>query len=53
MDVPEGVEIEVIESTQEKAYLVIPPKPVGELSDEDLDQVAGGSSCKNDIFNPY
>ena len=43
MDTPEGVEIEVVESTQEKAYLVIPPKPVGELSDEDLDKVAGGS----------
>ena len=42
MDAPEGVEIEVVESTQEKAYLVIPPKPVGELSDEDLDKVAGG-----------
>ncbi len=42
IDVPEGVEIEVVESTQEKAYLVIPPKPVGELSDEDLDKVAGG-----------
>ena len=42
MDAPEGVEIEVVESTQEKAYLVIPPKPVGELSDEDLDKVSGG-----------
>ena len=42
IDVPEGVDIEVVESTQEKAYLVIPPKPVGELSDEDLDKVAGG-----------
>jgi len=42
MDVPAGVEIEVVESTQEKAYLVIPPQPVGELSDEDLDKVAGG-----------
>ncbi len=43
IDAPEGVEIEVVESTQEKAYLVIPPKPdVGELSDEDLDKVAGG-----------
>ena len=42
MDAPEGVEIEVVESTQEKAYLVIPPKPDGELSDEDLDKVAGG-----------
>jgi hypothetical protein len=42
MDAPEGVEIEVVESTQEKAYLVISPKPVGELSDEDLDKVSGG-----------
>ena len=42
MDAPEGVEIEVVESTQEKAYLVIPPKPVGELSDEDLDKVSAG-----------
>ena len=42
MDAPEGVEIEVVESTQEKAYLVIPPKPVGELSDKDLDNVSGG-----------
>jgi len=43
IDVPEGVEIEVVESTQEKAYLVIPANPVGELSDEDLDKVAGGA----------
>ena len=44
MDLAEGVEIEVVESTPEKAYLVIPPKPepVGELSDEDLEKVAGG-----------
>ena len=44
MDLAEGVEIEVVESTLEKVYLVIPPKPepVGELSDEDLEKVAGG-----------
>ena len=42
MDAPEGVEIEVVESTQEKAYLVIPPKPDGELSDDDLDKVSAG-----------
>ena len=42
MDVPEGVEIEVVESTQEKVYLIIPPKPDGELSDDDLDKVSGG-----------
>jgi len=45
MDAPEGVEIEVVESTQEKAYLVIPPKPgPGELSDEDLAQIAEGAA---------
>ena len=48
MDAPEGVEIEVVESTQEKAYLFIPPKPpVGELSDEDLDKVSGGAGASS------
>ena len=42
MDVPEGLEIEVVENTQEKVYLIIPPKPDGELSDDDLDKVSGG-----------
>jgi len=52
MDAPEGVEIEVVESTQEKAYLVIPPKPVGELSDEDLDKVAGGAFLSGRHWRP-
>ena len=38
MDAPEGMEVEVVESTQEKVYPAVPPKPAdGELSDEDLD----------------
>lgn len=42
MDAPEGVEVEVVESTQEKVYLAVPPKPAdGELSDEDLDSAGG------------
>jgi len=54
MDVPEGVDIEVVESTQEKVYLVIPAKPVGELSDEDLDKVAGGrfAGCNGGLCWP-
>ena len=40
---PAGLEIEVLESTPGKAYLVIPPKPVDELSDADLEKVAGGA----------
>ena len=42
MDAPEGVEVEVVESTQEKVYPAVPPKPAdGELSDEDLDSAGG------------
>jgi len=47
-ELPEGVEIEVLESTQKKLYLVLPLKveygemPSDELSNEQLDAVAGG-----------
>jgi hypothetical protein len=45
---PEGVEIEVLESTPTKLYLVLPLKmeseeiPTEELSDKQLEAVAGG-----------
>ena len=45
---PEGVEIEVLESTPKKLYLVLPLKveseeiPTDELSDKELEAVAGG-----------
>jgi hypothetical protein len=47
-EVPEGVEIEVLESTPKKLYLVLPLKveseeiPTEELSDKELEAVAGG-----------
>jgi hypothetical protein len=40
---PDG-EVRVVVGTADKTYLVIPPKPAGELSDRTLDAVAGGSS---------
>ena len=43
--VPESIEIEVLEETPEKAYLVIPLNRV-EISDEQLD-VAGGDDYSN------
>ncbi len=43
--VPEGVELRAVENTDKVLYFMLPPKPSGELSDEQLDQVAGGSTA--------
>lgn len=44
---PKGIEIRAVEETPETIYLVLPPKAAaspeeGELSDRELDAVAGG-----------
>ncbi len=39
---PPGVEVEVHENTPAMVHLMLPPKPSDELSDEQLDAVAGG-----------
>lgn len=38
-----GVTVKVVENTDSLHHLVLPPKPSGELSDADLDKVAGGT----------
>ena len=42
MHVPEGLKVVVVENTANTEYVVLPTRPEGELSDEDLDNVAGG-----------
>ncbi len=39
--VPEGVELRLVENTDKVVHLTIPARP-SDLSDEQLDQVAGG-----------
>ncbi len=46
MEVPEGLNVKVVENTEDTMYLTLPPappKPKGELSDNQLDAVSGGA----------
>ena len=43
--VPQGVELRAVENTDKVMYFMLPPEPSAELSDEQLDQVAGGNVC--------
>ena len=44
-EVPDGVEVRISEQTDDTYYFVLPPEPGRALSDDDLDHVAGGTSC--------
>jgi hypothetical protein len=44
IEYPPGVAVEVHENTPTAVHLTLPPKPSEELSDEQLDQVAGGDT---------
>ena len=43
VDVPDEVEIEVVEATPEKQYVVLPPLQTDELSEEQLAGAQGGT----------
>lgn len=48
---PEGVEYQVFEETANRCYMVLPAKPSeGELSDEELESVAGGKSFSGEGY---
>ena len=45
LEVPAGVQLRVVENTDQVVHLTLPAKPrKGELSDEQLEGVAGGKS---------
>jgi hypothetical protein len=49
---PDGITIKAFEDTDKLKHLVIPLPQTGELSDADLDRVAGGKKghCSNDAY---
>ena len=46
---PPGLEVKIVENSDTIVYLILPPAPSGELSDEHLEAVAGGSLCTPQI----
>lgn len=43
--VPDNVEIRVVENTDQVFYLVLPPMPAEEITDEQLEAVSGGNTA--------
>ena len=44
VEIPQDVEILVVENTDKIVHLILPPEPAGQLSEEELEVVNGGSS---------
>ena len=42
IEVPAGMKLEILENTPSKLHLPLPRAPEGELSEEELESVAGG-----------
>ena len=53
MNVPDGVEVQVVESTDTKHYLLLPPIQTGELTDEQLESAQGGGSAIILMYLPW
>ena len=53
IEVPEGLEIKVVENTDSLVYVVLPQPPLGELSDSELDKMSGGLCSLEFPLNHY
>ena len=42
LDVPDGINVKVVENADDCVYITLPKRPSGELSDEELESAAGG-----------
>jgi hypothetical protein len=54
-ELPAGLTVKAVENTDQVFHLVIPAKPKTDLSDADLDKVAGGWTCggTKSVWPPY
>jgi hypothetical protein len=42
LEVPRGLQVKVVENTDQVFHFTLPAKPSGEMSEKDLEKVAGG-----------
>ena len=42
VEVPDSVDLKVVETTPSQSYFVLPPEPSSDLTEEELEMVAGG-----------
>ncbi len=42
IEVPDGIEVRIVENTENTMHFILPPEPSDELTDELLDQASGG-----------
>jgi hypothetical protein len=52
ISIPSGLEVRVVENTPTLVHIVLPARPAGELSDEQLEAVAGGLARLPDPDEP-
>ena len=50
IDVPAGMAVTVVENTDKLFHLVLPPVPTDELSEDDLEAVAGGRPELSEVW---
>ncbi len=46
LDVPDGIEVKVMENADDCVYITLPKRPSGELSDEELESAGGGGGSR-------
>ena len=47
IDLPEGMEVKMLENTDKLIHFILPPRPKGDILEKDLDLTAGGEYSKS------
>ncbi len=51
IEIPEGTQVKVVENTADIRHIVLPVAPEGELSDEEIERLAGGAEIDKKPVN--